>query len=79
MLDTSGYVTTSLLLGLDESVVNQENPGLGITSFGSTGNDAATAKWVDNVPVPTGFNFYLGAKPYGQAYLSLAPNVTNGC
>ena len=61
-----------------ESVVNQENPGLGITSFGSTGNDAATTKWADNVPVPTGFNFYLGAKPYGQSYLSLAPNVTNG-
>ena len=65
-----------------ESVVNQENPGLGIVTFSDNNDDSqktatADAKWVDNVPVPSGFKFYLGAKQYGDSYLSLAPNITN--
>jgi hypothetical protein len=61
-----------------ESVVNQENPGLGLVTFADSSNAAASSKWNGNVPVPDGFNFYLGAKQFQDSFLSLAPNITTG-
>eukprot|EP01102_Stenamoeba_stenopodia_P018217 TRINITY_DN6654_c0_g1_i2.p1 TRINITY_DN6654_c0_g1~~TRINITY_DN6654_c0_g1_i2.p1 ORF type:complete len:507 (-),score=96.94 TRINITY_DN6654_c0_g1_i2:95-1588(-) len=55
-----------------EDVIDQENPGLGVTDIsGST----ATTQWNSNLPIPSGLGFYESLNLNNGAFISLAPSA----
>jgi hypothetical protein len=55
-----------------QDVVNQENPGLGVTDI--SGSNAQT-KWISNIPIPQGMGLYASLNIYNQGFISLCPKT----
>jgi len=60
-----------------QNVVDQLNPGLGITDISTP---KATTRWISNLPIPEGLGFYLSINLVASSgiFASLAPDQASG-
>jgi len=52
-------------------VIDQADPGIGLTDISTS---TASTKWIDDIPLPSGLDFYMSLNLYGDSFLSLAPD-----